>query len=113
MIQKYIGDEPFYLTYGDARSDVNIQKLTEFHKSHEKCLMLTAVTLGQQKSVLDIQKGNTITAFREKASSDGAVINGGYMVCNTRIFDYLYSRAVRFANLLIIFHVTLRHSGKV
>ena len=33
-IQKYVGEKPFYLTYGDAVSDVNIEKLTEFHKAH-------------------------------------------------------------------------------
>jgi len=88
-IQPYVGGESFYLTYGDAVSDIDIRRLTEFHKSHGKCLTLTAVTLGQQKGVLDMTKDNTITAFREKASTDGAVINGGYMVCNPDIFKYL------------------------
>lgn len=88
-IREYVGDETFYLTYGDAVSDVNIEKLTEFHRAHGKCLTLTAVTLGQQKGVLDMNKDNTITAFREKSSSDGAVINGGYMVCNPKIFEYI------------------------
>ena len=88
-IKKYVGDEPFYLTYGDAVSDVNIKKLTGFHESHGKCLTLTAVTMGQQKGVLDMNKDNTITAFREKENSDGAVINGGFMVCNPEIFQYL------------------------
>lgn len=87
-IQKYI-DEPFYLTYGDAVSDVNIKDLTVFHKFHGKCLTLTAVTIGQQKGVLEMNKDNTITAFREKSNNDGAVINGGFMVCNPEIFDYL------------------------
>ncbi len=88
-IQKYIGNEPFYLTYGDAVSDVNIRKLTEFHESHGKILTLTAVTMGQQKGVLDMNKDGTIAAFREKANSDGAVINGGFMICNPEIFQYL------------------------
>lgn len=88
-IQKYVNNEPFYLTYGDAVSDVNIQELTDFHMKHGKTLTLTAVTVGQQKGVLDMNSDNTITAFREKENSDGAVINGGYMVCNPEIFDYL------------------------
>ena len=88
-IQKYVGKEPFYLTYGDAVSDVNIQKLTEFHKSHGKCVTLTSVSIAQQKGILDIDKDNTITSFREKDTEDGAVINGGFMVCNHGIFDYL------------------------
>ncbi len=88
-IQKYVGEEPFYLTYGDAVSDVNIEELTQFHKKNRNCLTLTVVTLGQQKGVLDMTKDNTITEFREKSNIDGAVINGGYMVCNPDIFDYL------------------------
>lgn len=88
-IQKYLGNESFYLTYGDAVSDVNIEELTRFHNTHGKCLTITAVTLGQQKGVLDMTKDYTITSFREKQNSDGAVINGGYMVCEPDIFDYL------------------------
>lgn len=88
-IHKYVGDEPFCLTYGDAVSDVNITELLEFHKSHGKCMTLTAVSLAQQKGVLDIGLDNTVTAFREKDEEDGSLINGGFMVCNPEIFDYL------------------------
>jgi len=88
-IQKYVGDEPFYLTYGDAVADVDIRKLTDFHMAHGKCVTLTSVSIAQQKGVLDIDKDNTITAFREKDDTDGAVINGGFMVCNPGIFEYL------------------------
>lgn len=88
-IQKYIGDESFCLTYGDAVSDVNITELIKFHKTHGKCVTLTSVTIGQQKGVLDIDSNNNINSFREKEDNDGAVINGGYMVCNPDIFNYL------------------------
>ena len=88
-IRKYVGDEPFYLTYGDAVSDVNIAALTDFHKAHGKTVTLTAVSIAQQKGVLDIDQDNNILSFREKDELDGAVINGGFMVCNPGIFDYL------------------------
>ena len=88
-IRKYVGEEPFCLTYGDAVSDVNIAKLIEFHMNHGKCVTLTAVSLAQQKGVLNIDRGNTITAFREKEDTDGSQINGGFMICNPQIFDYL------------------------
>ena len=88
-IQKYVGDSPFYLTYGDAVSDVNIDQLTQYHIKNGNCLTLTAVNIGQQKGVLDMNKDNTITSFREKESTDGAVINGGFMVCNPELFSYL------------------------
>lgn len=88
-IKKFVGDEPFCLTYGDAVSDVDITKLIEFHRSHGKCVTLTSVSLAQQKGVLDIDSENTITAFREKDDEDGSLINGGFMVCNPEVFNYL------------------------
>lgn len=88
-IRKYVENETFCLTYGDAVSDVNITELIAFHKSHGKCVTLTSVSLAQQKGILDIDAENTITAFREKDDEDGSLINGGFMVCNPGIFNYL------------------------
>lgn len=88
-IRKYVGNEPFYLTYGDAVADINIKALTEFHKEHRKCVTITAVSLTQQKGVLDIDNNNRVVAFREKDDLDGSLVNGGFMICNPGIFDYL------------------------
>ena len=89
-IRKYVGDETFMLTYGDAVSDVNIEKLREFHGEHGKLATITAVRLDQRFGVLDINQDDTIEEFREKnAITDGSRINGGYMVMEPRVFDYL------------------------
>lgn len=88
-IQPYIGDETFMLTYGDGVCDVNINDLVKFHKSHGKIATLTAVTLEQQKGVLDIGGDNAVHSFREKSLSDGAPINAGFMVLESKIFDYI------------------------
>lgn len=65
-VQKYIGDEPFMMTYGDGVCDVDIKKLLEFHQSHGKIATLTAVLIDQSKGVLDIGEGNSVRSFREK-----------------------------------------------
>lgn len=88
-IQKYVGNEPFMMTYGDGVCDVNIRDLLEFHQSHGKIATLTSVQVEQQKGVLDISDDGAVQNFREKSSSDGALINAGYMVLNPEIFDYL------------------------
>lgn len=88
-IQKYVGDETFFMTYGDGVCDVDINKLLEFHKSHGKIATLTAVLQDQSKGVLDIGGDNAVKSFREKSISDGAPINAGYMVLGPEIFDYL------------------------
>lgn len=88
-IQRYIDGDVFLMTYGDGVCDVDVNKLVEFHKSHGKIATLTAVMLEQQKGVLDIGGDNAVKSFREKNKFDGAPINAGYMVLNTRVFDYI------------------------
>ena len=83
-VQKYVGNEPFLMTYGDGVCDVDISKLVEFHKEHGKIATLTSVMLEQQKGVLDIGGDNAVKSFREKSVMDGAPINAGYMVLNLR-----------------------------
>lgn len=88
-IQKYVGNEPFMLTYGDGVCDVNINKLAAFHKSHGKIATLTAVLQEQQKGILDIGGDNAVKSFREKSRVDSSPINAGYMVLQPEIFDYI------------------------
>lgn len=88
-VQKYIGDEPFFLTYGDAVSNVNIRNLLSFHKEKKAICTLTSISIAQQKGILEIDEEASVTSFREKDNADGAVINGGFMVCNPEIFDYI------------------------
>ena len=88
-VQKYIGNEPFFMTYGDGVCDVDINKLLAFHQQHGKIATLTAVLQDQSKGVLDIGGDNAVKSFREKNLSDGAPINAGYMVFNPEIFHYI------------------------
>lgn len=89
-VQDYIGDEPFMLTYGDGVSDVNIGELVKFHQQHKPIATMTAIQPGGRFGVLDIDHhGSTINKFVEKAKEDGGWINGGFMVLEPRIFDYI------------------------
>ena len=88
-IEEYIGNEPFFMTYGDGVCDVNINKLLEFHRSHGKIATLTAVKQAQDKGMLDIGRDQAVKAFREKNINDGTPINAGYMVLESAIFKYL------------------------
>ena len=88
-IQKYVGNEPFFMTYGDGVCDVDIRNILEFHKSHSKIATLTSVRIDQEKGVLDVDEMNSVRSFREKNLSDGSLINAGYMVLNPEIFDYI------------------------
>lgn len=88
-IQPYIENDTFMLTYGDAVSDINIGDLYRFHKNHGKIATISAVNVGQQFGILEIAKDGTIEQFREKDNEDGGVINGGYMVIEPSVFEYI------------------------
>ena len=88
-IQKYVGNEPFLMTYADGVCDVDINKVIEFHKKEGRIATLTAVLQDQSKGVLDIGGDNAVKSFREKKISDGAPINAGYMVFEPEIFNYI------------------------
>lgn len=88
-IQKYIGNEPFMLTYGDGVSDINIRELYEYHRENGKMVTMSAYNVGQRFGVLDIDSEGKIKAFREKAKDDGSLINIGFMVCNPEFIEYI------------------------
>ena len=88
-IRKYIDEEPFLLTYGDAVGDVDLQKLLAFHRSHGKIGTMSMYNFGQNKGVVEFEPDGTISAFREKSDLDGDLINIGFMVFEPQIFDYI------------------------
>lgn len=87
-VQKYVQNEPFFMTYGDGVADVNMHELLAYHKNHKKIATLTATGVSQRFGILDLNADNTVNAFKEKVS-DGSKINVGYMVLNPEIFDYI------------------------
>ncbi|MCD7763662.1 MAG: glucose-1-phosphate cytidylyltransferase [Lachnospiraceae bacterium] len=88
-IQPYVNNETFMMTYGDGVSDVDIDKLLEFHRKKGKIATITSVMFEQTKGYLDLSDEDDVRAFREKSRSDGARINGGYMVLEPAIFEYI------------------------
>lgn len=89
-IKRYLDDEPFLMTYGDGLSDVNIEELVNFHKEHGKLATMTVVSAGQRFGVIKMDKGtSSITSFREKKDIDGNPINGGFMVLDPKVLDYI------------------------
>lgn len=88
-IKKYLDEEPFMLTYGDGVSDVNIDDLIKSHENSNKIVTMTAIQPGGRFGVLDIDADNVIVNFKEKSKEDGGWINGGFMVLEPEVFNYL------------------------
>jgi len=85
-LKKWIGNETFLMTYGDGVSDVNIQKLVEFHREHGKLATVTAVHPPARFGGL-VLDGNRVVEFSEKNQSKEGWINGGFFVLEPEIFD--------------------------
>jgi glucose-1-phosphate cytidylyltransferase len=88
-VQKYIGDEPFMLTYGDGVSDINIHDLALHHKKSGKALTVTAYKPQGKFGSLEISETGDVKSFTEKPAGDGMWINAGYFVCEPEVFDYI------------------------
>ena len=86
---EYIGNSPFFLTYGDGVSDINIKALVDFHKSHKKTITMTAVQPEGRYGALNIADDGNVTRFLEKPKGDGIWINGGFFVCEPEVLDVI------------------------
>jgi glucose-1-phosphate cytidylyltransferase len=87
-MQNFIGNETFLLTYGDGLSNIDIEALVNFHKSHGKMVTVSAVHPGARFGELDMD-GDIVTSFKEKPQTTQGWINGGYFVIEPEFFDLI------------------------
>ena len=115
-IGKYLDEEDFLMTYGDGVANIDIQKLIEFHKHHGKLATVTAAHPVGRFGLLDLD-GDRVTHFEEKTESIREWINGGFMVLNPKVLDYIDGDDTAFENgpLQQLSHdgelMAYRHSG--
>ncbi|MEE1319707.1 MAG: glucose-1-phosphate cytidylyltransferase [Ruminococcus sp.] len=95
-VRNYLGDEPFFMTYGDGVADVDIDKLLEFHKSHGRLATMTAIKPNSRFGVLDLSDNDEVNAFREKSDVDSGWINAGFMVLSPEVLDYVKDDTIMF-----------------
>ena len=87
-LRKYLRNETFLLTYGDGVSNVNLNKLVNFHKKNKKMVTVTAVRPPARFGALEI-KNNKVVKFTEKNQSGNNWINGGFFVMEPKFFKFL------------------------
>jgi len=88
-IQRFIGNNPFMLTYGDGVSDINIVNLANFHKRKKKIATLTSFNLSEQFGVIDSNNKDEIISFQEKPRNKNSWVNIGFFVFEPEIFNYI------------------------
>ena len=87
-IKEYVGNETFMLTYGDGVSDIDINKLVDFHKKNKKIATVTAVVPEGKFGVLEIGGDMSVSSFSEKTDNKSRV-SGGFFVLEPEVFKYL------------------------
>lgn len=90
-VRKYLNeDEPFMLTYGDGVADLNIAELLEFHRKSKKCMTISVTKPEGRFGTIHLDEhSGEVKGFKEKAREDQSFVNIGFMVCDSRVFDYL------------------------
>ena len=86
---RHLVKETFLFTYGDGLSDVDIDALLAFHRSHGKLATVTAVKPRQRFGLLRIGDQHQVTNFAEKPDAGEMTINGGFFVLEPGVFDYI------------------------
>lgn len=89
-IQKYIGNEPFLLTYGDGVIDLDIAKSIEEHKNSGAIISMTVFKPVGRFGAVEIEpETDMVKSFLEKPDGQGNWINAGFFVCQPEVFNYL------------------------
>jgi glucose-1-phosphate cytidylyltransferase len=84
-------DDKFILTYGDGLSDINISELKKFHFQSGSLLTISAVKPYGRFGQIEIKSDGLINEFREKSKNDSSWINGGFMMVDKEILNYIQS----------------------
>jgi len=91
-IQSFVEDAPFFLTYGDGLSNIDLTALESFHKSKGKTLTVTGVRPPGRFGELQASVDGIVTEFNEKPQASSGLISGGFFVCEQGLFDVLSER---------------------
>ncbi len=89
----YTNGERFMLTYGDGVSNVNLDKLLQYHEAGGKICTMTAIQATSRFGVIKMDEGGTVASFEEKPADSGTWINGGFFVLEPGIKEYLPASA--------------------
>ena len=89
-LQKFIGNETFLLTYGDAVTDLNINRVVDYHKGHGKLVTVTGVRPPARFGELKLNPNtNQVINFKEKPNITEGWINGGFFVIEPQFLNYI------------------------
>jgi glucose-1-phosphate cytidylyltransferase len=88
-VRSHVGKGSFFLTYGDGVGNIDLKELLAFHRKSGAVCTLTAVHPPGRFGEVRLGKNGRVESFNEKAQTETGYINGGFMVCEPEIFNYL------------------------
>ena len=89
-LKKFLKNEnSFFVTYGDGVSNLDLNKLLNFHLKQKKIATVTAVRPPVKFGEMNIKKNKIVKSFIEKPSLNSGWINGGFFILNKDIFKYI------------------------
>ncbi|MBC8371725.1 MAG: NTP transferase domain-containing protein [Planctomycetes bacterium] len=88
QVRELVADK-FFMCYGDALSDVDINSLLGYHHQHQKIATLTTVHPRSAYGLLELNEQGQVIEFREKDVQHDQWINAGFFVMNKEVFEYL------------------------
>jgi glucose-1-phosphate cytidylyltransferase len=91
----FLGRERFMLTYGDGVANVDLHALLAFHEAHGKLATVTAVRPPSRFGGLTFDADGAVS-FTEKPQMGEGWINGGFMVLEPEVVDYIEDDATSF-----------------
>ncbi len=83
-----IGNDDFFLTYGDGLSDVDLSEISKVHFDQNNIVTLTGVQPRGRFGSLGV-KEKKVVSFLEKNLGDGNWVNGGFFICSKKVFDFI------------------------
>jgi glucose-1-phosphate cytidylyltransferase len=88
-VRGQVGSGAFFLTYGDGIGNIDIGELLAFHRKSGAVCTLTAVHPPGRFGDVRLRPDGSVESFNEKPQTETGYINGGFMVCEPKLFDYL------------------------
>ena len=88
-IRKYVDDAPFFLTYGDGLSNIDLNALLAFHQKRKCTVTVTGVRPPGRFGELRANEDGFVSEFNEKPQASEGLISGGFFVCDPKVFDVL------------------------
>jgi glucose-1-phosphate cytidylyltransferase len=92
-VKNYVDSGTFMMTYGDGLTDLDLNRVIEFHKKQKVKATLTAVKPSGRWGQMDIDSDGTVESFSEKPKGDGGYVSGGFFVLEPEVFDYIENDA--------------------